>query len=58
MNFVGVLDPGKGLWVCIGVVEEALNGIFEFLKGVEHATLEALFGEFRKEALDGVEPRG
>ena len=51
-DFVGVLGPGKGLWICIGVVEEAVDGIFEFLKGAEHAAFEALFGEFRKEALD------
>jgi DNA invertase Pin-like site-specific DNA recombinase len=25
-DFVGVLGPGKGLWVCIGVVEEAVDG--------------------------------
>jgi hypothetical protein len=31
-DFVGVLGPGKGLWVCIGVVEEAVDGIFEFLE--------------------------
>jgi hypothetical protein len=57
-DFVGVLGPDKGLWVCIGVVEEAVDGIFEFLEGAEHAALEALFGEFREEALDGVEPGG
>ena len=47
-----------GLWVCIGVVEEAVDGIFEILEGAEHAALKALFGEFREEALDGVEPGG
>jgi hypothetical protein len=46
----------KGVWVCIGVAEEAVDGIFEFLEGAKHAALEASFGEFRKEALDGVEP--
>jgi hypothetical protein len=49
----------KGVWVCIGVAEEAVDGIFEFLEGERaraHAALEASFGEFRKEALDGVEP--
>ncbi len=29
-DFVWVLCPGKGLWVCVGVVEEAVDGIFEF----------------------------
>ena len=57
-DFVGVLGPGKGLWVCIGVVEEAVDGIFEFLEGAEHAALKALFDEFREGALDGVEPGG
>jgi hypothetical protein len=52
-DFVGVLGPGKGLWVCIGVGEEAMDGIFEFLEAAKHAALEALLGEFRKEALDG-----
>ena len=57
-DFVGVLGPGKGLWLCIGVVEEAVDGIFEFLHGLEHATLEALLCEVGEEALDGIEPRG
>jgi hypothetical protein len=48
-DFVGVLGPGKGLWVCIDVVEEVVDGVFEFLEGSEHAALEALFGEFGKE---------
>ena len=52
-DFVGVFGPGKGPGVCIGVIEETVDGIFEFLEGAEHAALEALFGEFRKEALDG-----
>jgi hypothetical protein len=47
-DFVGVLSPGKGLWVCIGVVEEAVDGIFEFLEGAEPAALEALLVSFAK----------
>ena len=35
-----------------------MDSIFEFLEGAEHAVLEALFGEFCKERLDGVEPGG
>jgi hypothetical protein len=46
MILLGVLRPGKGLWVCICVVEEAVDGIFEFLERAKHAALEALFGEF------------
>ena len=56
-DFVGVLGPAKGLWVCVGVVERAVDGVFEFLEGSEHAALETLFGEFGKEAFDGIEPR-
>jgi hypothetical protein len=29
-DFVWILGPGKGLWVCVGVVEEAVDGVFEF----------------------------
>jgi hypothetical protein len=36
-DFVGVLGPGKGFWICIDVVEEAVNGIFELLEGSEYA---------------------
>lgn len=57
-DFVGVLGPGKGPGVCIGVIEEVVDGVFELLEGPEHAALEALFGEFGKETLDGVEPGG
>ncbi len=51
-DFVGVLGPGKGLWICVGVVEGVVDGVFEFLEGSEHAALETLFSEFGKEAFD------
>src|SRR5437667_1484652 len=51
-NFVWVLGPGKGLWVCVGVVEQAVDGMFEFPQGSEYAALETLC----EEALDSVEP--
>ena len=35
-----------------------MDGVFEFLEGSEHAALETLFGEFGKEAFDGIEPGG
>jgi hypothetical protein len=38
-DFGRVLGPGKGLWLCVGFVEEAMDGIFEFLQGPEHAML-------------------
>ena len=55
-DFVWVRGPGKGLWVCVGVVEEAVDGIFEFPQGSKYATLETLLCELGKEALDSVEP--
>lgn len=36
-DFVGVLGPGKGPGVCIGVIEEAVDGLFEFLERAERA---------------------
>ena len=55
-NFVWVLGPGEGFWVCVGVVEEAVDVIFEFPQGSEYAALEALFCELGEEALDSIEP--
>src|SRR6202158_5120871 len=55
-NFVWVLGPGKRFWVCVGLVEEAVDGIFEFPQRSEHAALETLVGELGKETLDSVEP--
>ena len=40
----------------VGVVEEAVDGIFEFPQGSENAALETLLCELGKEALDSVEP--
>jgi len=57
-DFLWVLGPGKGFRVCIGVVEEAVDGIFEFPQGSENAALETLLCELGKEALNGVEPGG
>jgi hypothetical protein len=55
-DFVLVLGPGEGFWVCIGVVGEAVDGIFEFPQGSENAALETLRCELGKEALNGAEP--
>jgi hypothetical protein len=57
-DFVWVLGPGKGFWVCVGVVEEAVDGISEFPQRSEYAVLETLVRELGKETLDGVEPGG
>jgi hypothetical protein len=29
-HFVRIIDAGKGPWICVGFVEEAVDGIFEF----------------------------
>ena len=55
-DLVGILGPDEGLWVRVGVVEEVVDGIFEFLQGSEYAALEMLLCELGKEALNGVEP--
>jgi hypothetical protein len=61
------IDTGKNTFhligldqqgTCIGVVEEVVHVVFEFLEGSEHAAFEALFGEFDKEAFDGIELGG
>ncbi len=48
MILLGSLVQVKGLWVCIGVVEEAVDSMFEFLEGAEYAALEALLVSFAK----------
>ena len=55
-DFIWVLGPDEWLWVCVGVVEEAVDGIFEFPQGSECAALEALLGELGEEAFNSVEP--
>jgi hypothetical protein len=55
-DFVRVLGPGKGPWVCIGFFEEAMDGILELLQGSEHAALEPFLCNGGEEALDGIEP--
>ena len=57
-DFVWVLGPDEGFWVCVGVVEEAVDGIFEFPQGSEYAALETLLCELGKEPLDSIEPGG
>ncbi len=48
----------KGLGVCVSFLGEAVDGVFEFLQGLEHATFEPFLCEVGEEALDGIEPRG
>ena len=56
-DFVRVLGPGKGLWVCIGMIEETVDGVFEFLQGAEDAAFEPFLGEVGEEAFNSIEPR-
>jgi hypothetical protein len=47
-DFVWVLGPGKGFWVCVGVVEEAVDGIFEFRGDRNTPCLRRLFVSLAK----------
>jgi len=40
-HFIGDLCPDEGLWIGVGVVDEAVGGVLEFLKGTEDTPLEA-----------------
>jgi len=55
-DLVGIFCPDKGLWVAVGVVDEAVDGLLKFLEGTEDAPLETPFGEQREQAFDGIEP--
>jgi hypothetical protein len=48
MILFGSLVQMKGFGFAVGVVEEAVDGILEFLEGAKYATLEAFFGEFQQ----------
>ena len=55
-DLVGIFCPHKGLWVAVGVVDEAVDGFLKFLEGTEDASLETPFGEQREQAFHGIEP--
>jgi hypothetical protein len=55
-DLVRIGGPGEGLWVIIGLGDEAVDSGLEFDDRAEHAALEAAAGQLRKEALDGVKP--
>lgn len=57
-DFDWVLRPDERFWAWVGVVEETVDGIFEFPQGSEYAALETFLCELRREALDSVEPGG
>jgi hypothetical protein len=51
-DLIGVLCPDEGLWVGVGVGDEAVDGVLEFLEGTEDAPLEAPPGQEREQTLD------
>ena len=55
-DFVWIGGPGEGLWVVVGLVEEAVDGDLEVDNGAEDAAFQAPLRELREEALDGIEP--
>ena len=50
--------PDEGLWVAIVVLDEVVDGGFEFLGGTVDAAAELAFGEQREPAFDQIEPGG
>src|SRR5215469_16736005 len=55
---IWVSGPDEGLWVLVGLGEEALDGGLEIDERSEHTALEPASAELGKEALDGIEPGG
>ena len=48
--------PEEGLWVAVVVLDEVVDGGFEFLGGAVAAAAELAFGEQREPAFDQIEP--
>jgi hypothetical protein len=48
--------PDEGLWVAVVVLDEVVDGGFEFLGGAVDAATELAFGEQREPAFDQIEP--
>ena len=55
-DFLWIGGPGEGLWVVVGLVEEAVDGDLEVDNGAEDAAFQAPLRELREKALDGIEP--
>ena len=55
-DLVGIFGPYQGLWVGIGIRDEAVDRTLEFLQGTEDTASEAPLGKERKQAFDRVEP--
>lgn len=56
-NFVWVCGPCEAFRLVVVLGEEAIDGSLEVNDGVEDTAFQATFGEFGKEAFDGIEPR-
>ncbi len=56
-DFVWICGPGKGSWVIVGLVEEAVYGGLEVDDGAKDAAFEAALRQLGEEALERVQPR-
>ena len=50
--------PAEGLGVCIGGLDVNFDGLFKIGDRAEYASLEGTVGQWRKEALDLIDPGG
>ena len=50
--------PDEGLWVFVVVLDEATDGLLQFLGGAMDAAAELFFGQQREPAFHQVEPTG
>ena len=48
--------PDEGFWVFVVVLDEAADGVFQFVGGSMHSSAELLFGQQGKPAFNKVEP--
>ena len=57
-DFVGIGRPDEGLWLVVGLGEEAVDGGLEVDDRVKDTALQAASGELGEVAFDGIEPGG
>jgi len=48
--------PYEGLWVFVVVLDEAADGVFQFVGGAMHCSTELLFAQQSKPAFNQIEP--